>query len=179
VEIFDETDGSITRPNRTRLTLTMLLMVVVLVVGSVFGISQQRNDQGGRPSDGFEPSESSIVPSDVRTLVDRLSTEYTNLDVEPMLNDGTPQNRAIYWMALEDEWTREGITTYVSIQRIGEPYALVVLYYLDDGDEWNDEVNWILNTTSVCAWNNSTGYNEVKGEFCRDDRSVVAVDLCE
>lgn len=94
--------------------------------------------------------------------------------------DGTPQNRAINFMALKDDWTTEAMSTNVSVQMIGERYALVVIYYATSSEQWNDEVNWLLNTTSVCEWNSMKGtLEEVKGVSCNDDGLLVALDLGE
>jgi len=199
VEKIDDADTS-SRPHRRKFPLLLLgLLGMVVLGGTIFGILRRRNKDQRNPGGDAPPSTSSdspivpTVPVMVTDLVNLLSTEYSNLDTEPLLTDGTPQNRAISWMTLEDDWTEDAMTTAdIPIQMIGERYSLAVIYFATDGDQWSDhEVKWLLNTTSVCEWNNVTGslddvstgsFDEVtttRGVSCNDDGMVVTLDLSE
>jgi len=177
----DDDDGEVSissfRSHGRRRLVLLMFMGVVILAGTILGMLLPGNTQGRKSSSN---SSTSIVPMEVTNLVDRLLTEYADLDTEQLLTDGTPQNRAIDFMALKDDWTREATSTSVSVQMIGERYALVVMYYATDGKSWNHEVNWLLNTTSVCEWNSPKDtLEEVKGVSCNDDGLVVGLDLGE
>lgn len=114
-------------------------------------------------------------------LVDLLAKEYTYLETELLLTDGTPQHRAVSWLAHEDEWTRDALMNPdIPIQMIGERYALTVLYYATEGDQWFGESHEFLSSASVCNWT-AVGTDDVlsfclgEGVSCNDDDFVASL----
>jgi len=166
-----------------------VLLVISVVVGTIFGILtvRRRNDADNAINDSSLstsqtdfPSVSPTTSPEVTVLADLLSNEF-ELDTGLLFSDGTPQNRSLFWLALEDGWTREVLTVSddVPIQMMGARYALTVLYYTTNGDQWNDKINWFVDTASVCNWTvpdpDSVGFwNPIS---CNDDDSVFYLDL--
>ena len=74
--------------------------------------------------------------------------------------NSTPQFMALEWLAFDDPMDLPIKETNQTI--LLERYAAVVMYYALDGPNWNDDHNFLSNTT-ICDWNN---YETNFGLFC-------------
>jgi len=172
-----------------RKILLSVWVVMIVIVGTASGIWKNRRNKERTTTvnDGSGPSVSpeTLPPPEVTSLADLLANEY-GLDTEIMFADGTPQNRALFFMALEDEWTRGvlGKTTTTSeeeeedlpppIELIGERYGLAVLYYATGGDQWQIQVDWFVDSpASMCNWTDVFP-RQVE---CNEDDSVILLNL--
>eukprot|EP00550_Attheya_septentrionalis_P003695 CAMPEP_0198281950 /NCGR_PEP_ID=MMETSP1449-20131203/1822_1 /TAXON_ID=420275 /ORGANISM="Attheya septentrionalis, Strain CCMP2084" /LENGTH=1086 /DNA_ID=CAMNT_0043977979 /DNA_START=196 /DNA_END=3456 /DNA_ORIENTATION=- len=96
------------------------------------------------PSPTHSPTSSPTVNSDeLQAILEAFSS------VEDLEQVGSPQHKAMIWLANED---RVGISFSDTLFR--QRYALVVLYYATqvDGNTWSKLENYISPTENECAW---------------------------
>jgi len=201
VEMVDKDDVSrSTSPNtrRQRVLLILFLVLVVLLVSVTIGVLQRNKKKEEEPKStgtttevvaSTPPPSVPTINSTVTNLVERLVGQYPNLDAEVMLMDGTPQNHAIYWMAVEDDWTQEAMKKKddVRMKMIGERYALAVIYYTTKGEQWKYKSSLFMKAISVCMWKAAGPFDDVipvdvhgaTGTSCNDEDSVDVLDLSE
>lgn len=94
--------------------------------------------------------------------------------------EGSPQYRALQWMAFEDGLqlaVPEGDKTTDDGYEFITRFALTVLYYSTNGDNWLFSLDF-LQPFSVCLWYNvilfeGQGTQEFKGVSCDDNNQVV------
>jgi len=205
VKTLNESDGPPpSRPCRKRREFILLSVffsgVVVVLVVTVLEILNRRNKNGDHDSinnndsssqstpQTIFPSVSPTISPEVTNLTNLLTKQYPGrLDTDEELGllfaDGTAQHQALYWLALEDDWTREALNQEIPIELIGERYALTILYFAGEGEQWEGEVNWLRATTSVCNWT-ATGMGDFgqtlgEGISCDEDDFVISLDLCK
>eukprot|EP00980_Cylindrotheca_fusiformis_P001193 scaffold328_cov130-Cylindrotheca_fusiformis.AAC.7 len=84
-------------------------------------------------------------------------------DVAPWDNTTTPQYKALFWLANEDEWTsamiEDGHLT-IPIQVMVERYALVVLFMALSGGGWIEDTGMLNTTASSCDWFVESNYDD-------------------
>eukprot|EP00980_Cylindrotheca_fusiformis_P001195 scaffold328_cov130-Cylindrotheca_fusiformis.AAC.9 len=107
----------------------------------------------------FIPTSAPTVSLDM--LVDLLRDSVE--DVTPWDNRTTPQYKALFWLANEDEWTsaiiEDGSLT-IPIQIMVERYVLVVLYMALSGSLWIEETRMLNVTAASCDWFVESSYDE-------------------
>jgi len=187
VKTIDESElrAATSRRRKRKRNLILMLIVFVVIVAVTIAVVLTANNGDTESSKNLSPGSTalpSLSPSNIPTLsptrspsaapntssnvvelVDRLSSQYPDLDRETMLTDGTAQNLAVTWLALDDEWmTTEGedgtsSNSDASIEMIAERYALAVLYYTANNTEWlfewDEPMTRFLDPVSVCEWN--------------------------
>ena len=74
-------------------------------------------------------------------------------DPDILLDDGTPQGAAFAWL-LEYHANRTLLDHVVTDDALVEAYALAVLYYSTNGDQWHNNLNWLTvqSHNNVCNW---------------------------
>jgi hypothetical protein len=92
----------------------------------------------------------------------------TVTDAEAFQNDTSPQFLALDWLANDDPALLDLDSTPPVI--LVERYALAVLYYATNGEDWSNELNF-LSASSVCEW--TKGGKGVAA--CNEDRLVVSL----
>lgn len=87
---------------------------------------------------------------DVANYMNRFA--YT--DLKTMTTRGTPQYKAVRFMADQDPAELEvpASTDYDSAMEFVQRYVLVVFYYSTNGDAWENQLQF-LSDFDVCAWN--------------------------
>jgi len=146
--------------------IVILLVLVSIITGVILAKKEQDDDDDDlakkEQDDDDEVPVPSTVSAEVMNLVDRLTGEYPELDLVQLLEDGSPQNCAIHWLALEDDWTTEAMMadndgSSSSIQQIVERYALAVIFYATattatEGKEDGGNITNVLRSeVSVCS----------------------------
>eukprot|EP00980_Cylindrotheca_fusiformis_P001194 scaffold328_cov130-Cylindrotheca_fusiformis.AAC.8 len=116
----------------------------------------------------------------LNTLIDLLRDSVE--DVTPWDNRTTPQYKALFWLANEDEWTPANIDNGVlriPIQIIVERYALVVLCMALSGVVWIQEAGILNATAASCNWSVESEYDfhRTTGVKC-NGQFVSGVSLC-
>jgi len=161
--------GSADRSDRRRLFLWVLVVGIATVVALVVFLTRDiwKNQEEDPPAS----------PLDVPNLVDRLTSEYPELESDPLFEEGTPQNCAINWLALEDDWTKRAFADNVPIQRIGERYALTVIVYATAGGDCITYPSLFL--PADCRLRYSEPEDEAVGVLCNADGFIVTLDLGE
>jgi Leucine rich repeat len=90
--------------------------------------------------------------------------------MEPLLNEGSPQRKALSWMSSIDE-ARLKPNDFSFLQR----YSLIVIYYATGGEKfWTEKESWLNKSMHECDWGLST-IECVQN--AADRRSVIALDL--
>jgi len=161
VEMIDKGDThTMIRSQRRRKQVlgVVLFVMLVLVVSVTTGVLLQKKQQQDNA-----PSEPITEQTEVMLLIDLLVGEYPNLDKEQMLTEGTPQNRAISYMNIEEFLHPEEISTVrdgpytgigqVPIRIVAERYALWVIYYTSNGIQGEDWTT-LQGFSTVCFWDN-------------------------
>mmetsp|Transcript_31113 Transcript_31113/g.44170 ORF Transcript_31113/g.44170 Transcript_31113/m.44170 type:complete len:239 (-) Transcript_31113:29-745(-) len=153
----------------------MGLGVVCILVGIIVLASEQRKETKSQDGITLDDSAFSRV-SDVRHWL------LQNKIVEPTdLKYRSPQTRAMEWIADEDGFTmplpRNG-NQFEFVQR----YALAVLYYALDGENWVRKHNYhFLSERETCAWNNPKiapdGRRFSLGVTCNLSGQVAAIHI--
>lgn len=88
------------------------------------------------------------MPTEVIELFDLMGDDVSE-NKSTLLQEGTPQNQALTWLALEDGWKDEwdALPKEVAVER----YSLAVLYFATGGENWLEQFSF-LTSTSVCDW---------------------------
>lgn len=129
-----------------------LIVILSLIIGVSVGVSN--NNKSSASNDGeFDPFFFGRL-STVQQVTDYFSeTGVSNLAA--MTAPGTPQNRAVTWLAEEDEANIAVPLVKVSA-RAGYSYMtryiLAVFYYSTDGPNWIND-NDFLSIDDICGWN--------------------------
>jgi len=86
-------------------------------------------------------------------------------DENQLLEDGSPQNMALSWLVGDDTFQKITTTDADCLER----YIAVVLYFSTEGKYWNDDLNFVQNT-SVCEWR-----KEDVGVECNLDGEIISI----
>jgi len=189
VEMIDKEDSGERTGRKRRLCLSAVLFgVVVLVVSITTGVVLVNKGDGITPppdgSGASAPSQASISPTvspEVSNLVEILASEYPGLDMELAFEEGTPQNCAIQWLALEDDWTETAMNDNAPIQMIGERYALAVVSFATIGNDCSYEaVSYLAVECELRSVEDFTS-DMLAGidVSCNDDGFIITLDLGE
>ena len=94
----------------------------------------------------------------------------------PLISAGTYQNTAVNWMV--QEFQKQGLDfDKINPTTLLERYALAAFYYATNGDDWDDDYNF-LTEASVCDWNfglvkDWKGRTIIDGVSCNLDGNVT------
>ena len=178
-------------------SLFVVAIVVSLTVGLVVGLdegialeeeTQARSPTAPTASAPEVPLASPVAaPVDVtlptlhpdvlprKYAMETLAAEQQWSLTDALTTPGTPQNRAATYMA-EDERQLEIEPT----REVKERYALAVLYYAWNGDDWRDELGW-LRYHHHCDWmaslQDDAGEPVSVGVICAVDQTVTSINL--
>ena len=142
--------------------------LVLVAIGSAIGIllrSMIRNEQ--HPNKNSNSNE--VLPTDTPTALSDLEFArdiFTLLSEEDaLLNESTPQYKAVWWIAHEDPSNvivmvrNKTQSSWLMIER----YVMALLYFSTDGPHWFVQ-NDFLGNTSICDW---------EGIECNQDGAAV------
>ena len=118
------------------------------------------------------PTGSPTVSATLLTLIrERSSDNGTALDTQ-----GSPQNQAYAWVAVDDAAFSEQLTEEKQLQR----YALASFYYSTGGEEVWKATPTTRQEASGGSWM-STGVDECEWDFivCAENQEIVALELLE
>ena len=94
---------------------------------------------------------------------------------DSLLNATTPQYQAFQWLASEDPAELDARTT--DPQVVIDRYVLALLYITTGGPAWDDDLNFLSNS-SVCEWKTTDStINDFKGVKCNNAGTVDYVTL--
>jgi len=148
----------------------VVVLVVSISVGIWIGFFREAPSP---PSPSSPPSPASTK---ITRLVDRLVAEH-GLDKQILLADGTPQNRAITWLARENHTIVEAMIVDGRMQSLVERYAVAVFYYATTRELWY-EPNLFMGLDSVCNWQYTRQDDfDITGLACNEDGLIVQLRL--
>jgi len=188
VEMVDNGEGGERSRGNRRFYLSFLVGIVILVSITIGVVLVKRRDGttslpgGSKPSSPSEGPISPTVAPEISNLVDRLTIEYPGLDMESMFAEGTPQNCAINWLAFEDDWTGEAIADDLPSQRIGERYALAVMFFATTGTGCNNVASSLLPAEcelGPAEEDFTPGDVDGVDVSCNEDGFIITLDLGE
>lgn len=168
VNTVKATEVTVTNENETssffqQWKLTILSVVGVLaLVATGLGIALSRSDGDGAGLSDTEFLHELLLP----------------VSGEALLEEGSPQSKALEWLLYKDPMDLPIQSTNSST--LLERYVMVVLYYSTGGPEWDDQLGFLTNR-SICEWPNinqdestATTSNEVD---CGDRGTVVKIRI--
>jgi hypothetical protein len=135
-----------------------LLSLSFVALAAVIGISiaiAGRNSSSEASSASGDFNWSNKEGRRHRAMAEFLSQfAYTSMD--RMSSPGTPQYKAIRWLAEEDEAELEipASKEYEDAMDFVQRFVLATFYYSTDGESWNDQLRF-LSDYDVCSWNES------------------------
>lgn len=147
------------RPTRRLWSLATLVLVTIsagALIGTVIGIivyfSMDKKDDTNR-STFDERFVSTISPSSAPTFISSeiLLGAVQLSGVDALANTTSPQFQAVGWMSSVDQLDIEDFGGRKFAQR----YALVVMYFSFQGEDWINQEQWLTPTVHECDW--STG----------------------
>jgi len=91
-------------------------------------------------------------------------------DIGKLTEEGTPENLALTWLAMEDSFKGEAMS--LPKQVLIERYVLALFYFSTQGASWSTQLPF-LESTTVCEWySESVG----RGALC-DAEGLFVTDL--
>jgi hypothetical protein len=174
---------------KRRIVLVVLIFLLLALTATAVIVALQKSRIGHHQPKSLTPQDQSTTspnpsPSvDNNRTFDSISTflrTFTTVDDQYFQDATKPQYQAIRWMADIDtltysipESTKDD--TYIDIiQR----YALAVLFYSMNGDQW-DDLSYFLQSTHACSWNYERLMIEDKtmkvGVTCNGKNEVTAL----
>jgi hypothetical protein len=156
--------------------------VLVLVALAALGITMAVISEKSTKSYYKEPLQNDYRGADYTEEVIQFLLEH-KVSREPSLRgaDGDPQQRAVQWLAQEDNYSRSVMhRTPDNTQRYIERFVMATIYFHFHGDEWNYKLNF-LKGTDTCNWFTNfytAGGDKVRaGITCDDDELVTEIAL--
>jgi hypothetical protein len=202
-------DESEPNPNRKKWYILGLIIILSLAaVGAALGVVLSRDNAEKESSDAvitnppFEvtseapspgPSASKMPSSDpsnsptetptqdprISALTRKLAPVLTVGEDHSLLDPNSHEYRAFYWLLDEDPMNLDVIREPPLLLR--ERFMLVHLYYSTNGESWNDQLNFLSNS-SVCEWND--GFEGIVPELqnngvfsCRQSSGQIGIIL--
>jgi Leucine-rich repeat (LRR) protein len=151
---------------RMFLVVFVLVMAVIVSVTVVFLKKAKDVEAAAHKALGVPTLSPSSTPT-------RIESDYisalSGLSGASLLEDGSPQRRAVAWLSTFDNAVVE-----VDDPRFEQRYILAVLYYATSGDTWLNAANWLNPDLHECDWGTDT-------IVCEQDpslrRLVTKIDL--
>jgi hypothetical protein len=156
-------------------------LALLLVVGVILGVAiplTAKNDKDSPSIDSTLTPTQPPAPTEAPTaaptactsrecLLGEILLQHEVSGAEALLDESSPQFRALRWLANHDPMVLDLNSTPTLFER----YILAVLYFATSGEGWGDQSNF-LSATSVCDWN-----NDLRGAVCNEDGMVVDLRL--
>jgi hypothetical protein len=137
------------------------ILLAVAIAAAIIGVLVSQSHHKKKSTIAGPPTvtATSLIQTFRSVLLD-----YNVSSSQDLNRSGTPQNDALNWLVNFDTFLNESS----SVESIIDRYVLAVLYYADDGYNWNDPSDF-LTLRSICDWhdrgslhNNTNGI----GAFC-------------
>ena len=143
------------RSSRIAMAALVVIFIVAIVVGAVVGtrnnsapILPQSNDTLSPAPTEMPSSAPSLSPTTAEFTVLYEFIASSSLDGGAALeNPSSPQYQALKWL-----FNNTNLQEYANAQRL-QRYAMSVLYFSTNGDDWLTSTNW-LSDESECDWYN-------------------------
>lgn len=136
------------------------------------------DDSPGDFTVGEMPDDEPDPPAIRKSTINQVASYLTQQDVSSLQvleTDGTPQNRAMIWMAEQDgaDWAvpSAAITSMKGYQ-FATRYILAVFYYSTGGLNWEDQCTF-LTATEVCDWHDVDVKGVRQGVSCDNESGQV------
>jgi hypothetical protein len=133
------------------------VVVVVIVLVSVLTTRGKSNP----------PNPTSLT---VQDLQERL-INYTQINMTSANNDGSPQVRALTWLA------SEGLDAATPLSTILNGFVMAAFYYATNGPGWSNSYAF-LSGTDVCSWNDGAS-SSPHGVQCNTLNEVTSLRMSE
>jgi hypothetical protein len=155
-----------------------------IITNPPFEVSSEAPSPG--PSASLHPSSGpSSIPTETPTQDPRISdltqtlAPVLTVDDPSLLDPNSHEYRAFYWLLDEDPMNLDVIREPPFLLR--ERFMMVHLYYSTNGEAWNDQLNFLTNS-SVCEWNDGfegiPDFQNNKGVlFCMPSGQVLAISI--
>lgn len=144
--------------------------VVAVVVGTTLGVRGV-----GVTSPTSSPT---FTTASYNLMVENIGDLVTS-DPSVFENNLTSQYAAMDWLANSDGWAEaNNILDSTDHRELVERYALALLYYSTNGNNWLSQSNF-LEPISVCNWTYYGDGNSSGGASCGHGRFVRHLDLCK
>jgi hypothetical protein len=183
--------ASVAKFRITRTYLVPFFFVILTVIGLSIGLTQRNKSDGQNLSPQPLPTKNQPIQAPIpqhptpfpTPLVSRLNDVIQFLDtngisdLHDLSTDGTPQRKAVIFIADQDPLQLQISLTGGIIQR----YAVVVIYYALHGRRWPTGLGW-LTGESECKWQTRTISNNsslVLGNVCNSAGEIVQLSLCK
>jgi hypothetical protein len=179
----DEVDATAARKRRRQLIAYLMLVglaVSTIIVVVLVALTRQR--KLGRPT-----SAPSMTPSGSPTMaptalvIGQLATDlrpYVD-NFDDLRTKGTPQNSAMLWIALEDEYSLDN-KWRVPDERFIQRFVLAVLYFALNGDSWDHcprtDPLCVTDGATTQPWLTNTNECSWKMLRCDDNGRITAFD---
>jgi hypothetical protein len=160
----DEIEGRLEKrkifgvPMTRRITIPLcgVFVLAVVILGSILGAAMKG---GGSSSSAavtstVDDNDHSKLPDDDNTRIEALTAMIEPLAGSKVTKDGTPQRKAIQWLAFTDTARLPLDTT--PLDEIIQRYTFVTTYYATGGDDWKVNYNF-LSGANICEWHNKNG----------------------
>jgi hypothetical protein len=155
-----------------------LLLVVEVILGVAIRLTITNNDKDSPSIDSTVTPTQSPAPTKAPTAAPTACTSRECLlgeillqnevsGAEALLDDSSPQFRALRWLANDDPMVLDMDSSPTLVER----YIVAVLYFATSGEGWEDQRNF-LSAIAVCEWN-----NDLIGTVCNEDDLVVDLNL--
>jgi len=149
VEKNVEENGSLCNKKRTIFYLIAFIILVSLALVSIFAFS------GREPTNEKEPTKKEKLLRIFKSVTDE----------NQLLEDGSPQSTALSYLISDDIFVNN-----MTDALLLEHYIALVFYFSTEGQYWNDDLNFIQNT-SVCKW----WKEDVGGFECNQKKEIVSI----
>jgi hypothetical protein len=146
-------------PGNRRKKICMLLVAVLVIAGAISaGVGVALSNKSPTPDSTLNPTPQPSIEIFRDALFPILG--------ERLDDEGSPQFKALKWIANEDPAT--------TIEIINQRYVAAALYFALGGENWIEKCNF-LTEDPVCSWN-----QEDSGVICDSTNArVVALHLCK
>jgi hypothetical protein len=154
------------QPAKCSWVLVLLVILIVFVLPAVLATTLGPSDDETLSTTPASTRDS-YYNDYLRDLT--MTLNGTKIGYLAFLHTSAPQSKALNWLMKDD--TGSNITT-TDPAILLERYAMACLYFSTNGDTWNQETNFLSNT-SVCDWNGNWG-DSVR---CNPAQQVIDINL--
>eukprot|EP00538_Stauroneis_constricta_P000588 CAMPEP_0119573674 /NCGR_PEP_ID=MMETSP1352-20130426/45242_1 /TAXON_ID=265584 /ORGANISM="Stauroneis constricta, Strain CCMP1120" /LENGTH=553 /DNA_ID=CAMNT_0007623365 /DNA_START=275 /DNA_END=1936 /DNA_ORIENTATION=- len=141
------------------------IVIVALGVGLGTTLGGTTLGGGGGGSSGSSAEDADLSNPVVIRRIEMLETMLEPISGSSVETDGTPQRKALIWLAKDDPAKLPLKTT--SLDMIEQRYILATLYFATDGPNWALQYNF-MSASDVCDWHSTT-----EGIFCNNSEGYV------
>ena len=143
----------------------VLVVVFVVVVAAIFGSGKTGGDAGDSNDQTLPPTVDQYddIPDFINSI--KLSTETISY---PPGSSATPPELALQWL-VEDDPLQFSVDTSAEQFRLGQRFALLVIWFALSGESWDVSTGWLTNSDE-CQWYGvSCAETDLGGDFGYQD----------